>query len=228
MEAVDPGVVISPHCPVAPPEQDLPLLGTPWPSVGNESTSEEGSQRPRLPRPLPSLHRPASHAQARTCSSSSPRNSAVSELLWGGEVALSQPGLGNFPPPPVPCRTPGPQGFHSPSQVGPPWVARVHAHQSTFHGAGIGFTAFSSSTLGCVLSEDGVPNPRGPCSGMQGQSLSSVHPTECQPRPERGGLGWPQEREVWELGLPGCQAHRTPEGQLWAGPGPLPEDTWGC
>lgn len=66
---------------------------------------------------------------------------------------------------------------------------------------------------------------QGPTLGQR-KSFSSPHPPNCLPGPERGGLSWPPEREVWKLvsGWPGPQAHDI-ELRLWAGPGTLPNDT---
>lgn len=39
---------------------------------------------------------------------------------------------------------------------------------------------------------------QGPTLGQR-ESFSSPHPPNCLPGPERGGLSWPPEREVWKL-----------------------------
>lgn len=109
--------------------------------------------------------------------------------------------------------TPG--ASSTPPSWGPPWVARLpHPSQSTFHGDGNRIHGFSSSTQGLV--------PRG---GMKPKGRLG-EPPRARPLSladlRRGGLGWPQEREVSEFRLLGCQSHRILDRSGGQALGPCP------
>lgn len=102
-------------------------------------------------------------------------------------------------------------------------MARLpHPCRSTFHGGGNRIHGFFLLHPGLCsvrgLLREGGQN-RGRTGGITpGPSLSLLLTLG------RGGLGWPQEREVFELRL-WAVSHIGLRTQWWAGPGPRPRDT---
>lgn len=157
-------------------------------------------------------------AQAHTCCRSSPRNSAVSGVLQGETASAELAQVRKPSPPPAPPLQTGhlnPRCFQCPSQSGRPgWPACLIPVGTHSMGAGIGYRAFSSSTQGCVPREGGRNR-----SGDRGRlSLLLTWGEEARAAPRTGSV---------RAQTPGLLVTKGSGLWWWAGPGPLPGDTWG-
>lgn len=117
------------------------------------------------------------------------------------ELLLSWPRLGN--PCPAPNRAPGLQVLPVPLPAGarPGWPACLIPVRAHSMGMAIGYMAFPPPPR--AESHERWMKPKGRLGEPpRAQPLSSADL-------RRGGLGWPQEREVSEFRLLGCQSHRT-------------------